>query len=164
MDILEKIKSEEFAISVGFELPANAMYSILSRTQECSDFRDNYRDGILAEQTIREYVRNLMSSFRLGERFIFNIPLALIAIGLEKISTKFTKEYISDLSKLKLAELTLSIEIAKICLENRKSLIKNLYRGFSCTNIENITTFSTVQPRRENVGLHESHYAIEKVA
>lgn len=152
MNLLEKIKSEEFAISIGFELPANAMYSILSRTQECSELHDKYRDGILTEDILRQYVQDLMSSFRLGERFSFNLPLALIAIGLESFSTKFAEEYIADLSKLKLAELTLSIEIAKICLENRKSLVKNWYRGTSFMNVDEITIFRDAQPPyKENV-------------
>ena len=92
------------------------MRKILLRTRECDEFREKYRSGILTDNFLRQYIQDLMSNLRIGERFPFDTALALIAVGLEQFKTELSKEYLSDLARLELAELSLSIGVAKVCL------------------------------------------------
>jgi hypothetical protein len=134
MDLLQRIKSNEFVFSLGYNLPSKAMRKILLRTQECAEFRERYWSGALTENMLRRYVQDLMSNMKIGERFPFDIALALIAVGLERFSTEFAHEYLSDLAGLKLAELPVSIGVAKVCLAEHSKLAGNVYRTFSISS------------------------------
>ena len=97
------------------------MRKVLLRTKECDEFREKYRSGILTDNLLRQYIQDLMSNLRIGERFPFDTALALLAVGLEKFKTELAKEYLSELAELELAELPLSIEVSKVCLAEQRS-------------------------------------------
>jgi hypothetical protein len=135
MHLLQRIKSDDFVFSLGYELPPKAMRKILLRTQECAELRKAYWSGSLTESVLRQYIQNLMSNMRVGERFPFDIVLALIAVGLEQFNTEFAEEYLSDLASLELAELPVSIGVAKVCLVKRDERAANIYRTFSSSPV-----------------------------
>jgi hypothetical protein len=130
MTLLERITSDDFIVSVGFDLPSRAMRKVLLNTPECREFRDMYRSGVLTEGTLRRYVRELMGNLTIGQRCPYDTALALMAVGLEPSMDKFADEYLSELSKLELVELPVSISVAKECLAERARLPSNITRQF----------------------------------
>ncbi len=130
MNILDKIKSDDFLLSVGFELPPAALHKVLSRTSECAELVDAYKSGVLTDTTLRSFVQQLLKNFRPAEKFPYDITLALLAVSVESFSSRFAEEFIRDLSQLDLAELTSCIKVAKLCLAGRERLAKNEYRQF----------------------------------
>lgn len=129
-DLLAHIHSERFLTEIGYHLPHRAMRNHLMGIEECRELRLAYLTGSLSEKMIRDYVQELMSLWCKGERFSYDLTLAVICVALEPLSTDFAREYITDLSKLKLGELPLSIGIAKLSVQARQKMTANIYRSF----------------------------------
>lgn len=115
MNLLQKIKSDDFIFSIGYEMPPKAMRYLLVRTEECKQLRDAYRSGNLSEAELRSYIQNLLREFVSGEKFSYDMTLSLIAVALEPFNTPFADEYLTTLANLELSEMPLSIRVAKIC-------------------------------------------------
>jgi len=120
------LNAEEFEIEVGHILPAAAMRERLLSLPEVRRAIAALDEGALAENDIRQFVSTLMAEFSEGVRFPYDVALAAIAVVLEGRSSDFADEYLHDLSRLKLAEMPLSIRVARECLKYRvKSLAGN---------------------------------------
>ena len=115
MSLLQKIKSDDFIFSIGYEMPPKAMRYILVRTKECKELRDAYRSGNLPEAELHGYIQDLLGEFVSGEKFSYDMTLSLIAVALEPFNTHLTDEYLTTLANLELSEMPLSIRVAKIC-------------------------------------------------
>lgn len=115
MSVLQKIKSDDFIFSIGYELPPKAMRYVLLRTEECRQLRDAYRSENLSEAELRRYIQSLLGEFVSGEKFFYDMTLSLVAVALEPFNTPFADEYLSTLANLELSEMPLSIRVAKIC-------------------------------------------------
>ena len=115
MSVLQKIKSDDFILSLGYELPPKAMRYILVRTEECRRLRDAYWSGNLSEAELRGYIQNLLGEFVSGEKFSYDMTLSLVAVALEPFNTPFADEYLTTLANLELSEMPLSSRIAKLC-------------------------------------------------
>ncbi len=130
MNLLDKIKSAKFLTSFGFELPTKAMRMVLLRTEEYTAINEALSQGELTDTSIREFVNELLREFRIGERFQYNVTLALLAVCLERRKTAFAEEYLRDLAVLSLSELSLSTRLAKECLKERKRLAENNFSDY----------------------------------
>ena len=149
MSVLDRIKSDEFILSIGYELPPSAMYSIFVQLEECAQFRTDYKSGAISDSELRSYINTLLLNFRIGESFLYSETLALMAVGLESFYTDFAEEFLSDLSKLKLIELHISVEIANICLKNREKRPSNNFKNFSwIAAIDVIHSFEELKSKR----------------
>ena len=115
MRVLQKIKSDDFIFSIGYEMPPKAMRYILLRTEECRRLRDAYWSGNLSEAELRSYIQDLLGEFVPGEKFSYDMTLSLLAVALEPFNTPFAEEYLSTLANLELSEMPLSIRVAKLC-------------------------------------------------
>lgn len=115
MNLLQKIKSDDFIFSIGYEMPPKAMRYVLVRTEECKQLRDAYWSGNLSEAELRSYIQSLLGEFVPGEKFSYDITLSLIAVALEPFNTPFAEEYLTTLANMELSEMPLSIRVAKIC-------------------------------------------------
>ncbi len=115
MSVLQKIKSDDFIFSIGYEMPPKAMRYILVRTKECRRLQDAYWSGNLSEVELRSYIQSLMAEFVSGEKFSYDMTLSLVAVALEPFNTPFADEYLSTLANLELSEMPLSSRIAKLC-------------------------------------------------
>ena len=89
MSLLQKIKSNDFIFSIGYEMPPKAMRYILVRTEECKELRDAYWSGNLSEAELRRYIQSLMEEFVSGEKFSYDMTLSLLAVALEPLYTSF---------------------------------------------------------------------------
>ena len=115
MSLLQKIKSDDFIFSIGYEMPPKAMRYILVRTEECGQLRDAYRSGNLSEAELRGYIQDLLAEFVPGEKFSYDMTLSLVAVALEPFNTPFADEYLTTLANLELSEMPLSIRVANFC-------------------------------------------------
>ena len=115
MSLLQKIKSDNFIFSIGYEMLPKAMRYLLVRTEECKQLRDAYRSGNLSEAELRGYIQDLLREFVSGEKFSYDMTLSLIAVALEPFNTPFADEYLTTLADMELSEMPLSIRVAKIC-------------------------------------------------
>lgn len=129
-DLLERISSDDFYISLGFCLPPRAMYNVLRSCKECHDFRLAYWQGSITKIDIHLFVNSLLQMIIPGVEFKHQFALALISIALESFSDNFSEEYIIDLSRVETTELSLCSSLAKISNSNRDKMINNLYKTF----------------------------------
>ena len=136
MDLLEKIKSDDFIFSIGYEMPPKAIRYILVRTKECKQLRDAYCSGILSEAELRRYIQSLLEEFVSGKKFPYDMTLSLVAVVLETLYTRFADEYLSTLANLELSEMPLSIRVAESCLQIRQQRTNNIYRKSSVSPVE----------------------------
>ena len=79
MSLLEKIKSDDFIFSLGYEMPPKAIRYVLVRTEECGQLRDAYWSGNLSEAELRGYIQSLLAEFVSGEKFSYDMTLSLIS-------------------------------------------------------------------------------------
>jgi len=120
--VLEQLKSEDFAVSVGFLSTAGALRRFLGRTSEVAAVRQSLREGAITENTIRGFVSALIESLRIGERLPHELALSALAVALETRPTDFADEFLRGLARLKLAELSLVIRVARECLKRRVTI------------------------------------------
>ena len=136
MNLLERIKSDDFIFSIGYEMPPKAIRYILVRTEECKQLRDEYRSGNLSEAELRRYIQNLLGEFVSGKKFPYDMTLSLLAVALETLYARFADEYLSTLANLELVEMPLSIRVAKFCVQKRQQRPNNIYRKSSIFPVE----------------------------
>ena len=127
---LEYLKSEEFLIAIGFIPPPKALRILLSKTKACSAIKDSYRQGEITSDDIRDFVSQCMRDYKTGKTFPHQIALATIAVALESSYDSFSEEFLCDLSKLSLSELSISISVATICLSKRCNFISTKAKTF----------------------------------
>ena len=135
MSLLQKIRSDDFIFSIGYEMPPKAIRYILVRTEECKQLRDAYCSGSLSEAELRRYIQSLLGEFVSGKKFPYDMTLSLVAIALETLYTRFADEYLSTLANLKLSEMPLSIRVAESCLQTRQKRTNNIYRTSSDSTV-----------------------------
>jgi hypothetical protein len=128
--LLDELKSESFVLSAGFLSTPRAVRRFLSQAKEIRELREALRKGSIAEETIREFVSSLMAGFRVGQRFEHELALAGLAVVLERRPTEFAEEFLHDLATLRLAEMPLSIRVARECLTQRTTMTRNKGRDF----------------------------------
>ena len=116
---LEVLKSEEFEVEVGYLLPTAALRKRLSLLPEVRRVITSLDMRLLKENCLRQFVSTLMAEFRPGQRFLYDVALAALAVSLERRPTEFADEYLRDLAKLNLAEMPVSIRMARECLKHR---------------------------------------------
>ena len=122
--VLERLKSDEFALSVGFLSTPGPLRRFLQKTKEVADIRAALEQGAVTDETLRAFVSNLMRDLRRGERFAHEFALATLAVVLELRPTEFAEEYLEDLSWLRIAEMSLCIRVARECLQYRLQLAR----------------------------------------
>jgi hypothetical protein len=128
--VLEHLKSEEFALSVGFLSTAPALRRFLARSGEIRDIREGLRQGAISDDTLRRFVSSLLQDFQRDERFRHELAVAAVAVAIERRDTDFAEEFLHDLAHLKVAEISLCAQVARECLDHRVSVIRDVPRVF----------------------------------
>ena len=132
VEMLERLKSEEFALAVGFLATPGAVRRFLRTADEVSAIREALRNGAISEDTLRKFVSVLMRDLRHGERFPHELSLAALAVVLEIHPTNFAEEFLHDLARLQRAEMSLCIRLARECVKHR-SVTTNTMKEFPVT-------------------------------
>ena len=144
MSVLDHLKSEEFALSVGFPATPIALCQVLRRTEAVHNLRRCLEQGAVSEETIRAFVSALLAGFRVGQRFEHETVLAALAVVLERRPTDFAEEFLLDLAKLKLAEMSRCIRVARECLKHRVTITQNKGKDFQPWTWPNRLSFQQV--------------------
>lgn len=129
-NLLEQLTFNDFYLSLGFILPPPSMRRLLLASKEVQRVQESLRSGEITEAMIRDFVASLMGSLKKGLRFPHDLALASLAVALERRPTDFAEEYLCDLARLRLAEMSTSISVARECLKQRFCVTKNLFRFF----------------------------------
>jgi hypothetical protein len=120
--VLDPLTSEGFALSVGFVSTPSSLRQILRRSKEVGQINSALKQEAIADDTLREFVSRLMQDFRRGERFRHQLALAALTVAVERRTTGFAEEFLHDLARLQIAEMSLAIRVARECLEHRVSV------------------------------------------
>ena len=146
--VLERLKSEEFLVAVGFASTAGALRRILRRLGEVPAISKALRQGEITEESIRIFVSSIMRDFRSGEQFVHEVALAALAVVMETRPTPFAEEFLRDLSRLELGEMGLCIRLARECLKRQASFADDASRVFTLGQTSNGTSFSAKSDER----------------
>ena len=137
MTILERIKDEAFYDAIGYSLPAEIMAEVMQRTPEFRDFQTKYKSGQLTDDELVTYVQELMQVFRRGEKFRFDLTLAFLVVALERINTSFVRTFITDLSRVRISEIQLGPQVARLCMARRAQMAENKSKVFRLRLVHN---------------------------
>lgn len=128
--VLRDLLSEEFDVSAGFLGTPTGLYRFLHRRQEVSAVREALRQGALTEGTIRRFAVSLLDDLHPGTRFSHELAISALAVALESRPTDFAEEFLRDLARLKIAEMSLSIRVARECRKHRMEMSRTKGRRF----------------------------------
>ena len=153
---LDNLLKESFSDILACLPSPSAVRDYLARSAEVLDLRQSLKTGELTEGQIREFVGELMGDFKRGDRFTHEGALCAISVALERRETGFSDEYTKDLAKLKLAELSTAIRVARLSLAARSRLAKNEASVFvHSVPVTGVVLWHPV--RRRRVGTDEKH-------
>ncbi len=68
---------------------------------------------MITERDIRRFTEELMRDFERGVKFPHELALAALAIAMENRRTDFVEEYLLDLARLNIAEMSLAPGVAR---------------------------------------------------
>jgi hypothetical protein len=128
--VLEQLKSDEFAVSVGFLATPRSLRQFLAGSKEVLAVREALRQGAISENAIRRFVSSLMADFHRQERFSHELALAALAVAMETRPTNFAEEYVQDLARLDLEELSLCVRVARECSKQRAFISRQVLKVF----------------------------------
>jgi hypothetical protein len=128
--VLEQLKSDDFFMRAGCLSTPIALRRVLSRAPEVASLQRALKQQAISEETLRQFVSWLLRDLRLGERFPHDLAIAALAVVLERRATDFAEEFLRDLSRLKLAEMSISIRVARECLKVRGSMTHSTFKHF----------------------------------
>jgi hypothetical protein len=134
---LERLKTDEFHFSIGFHHSPSAVRRKLLVSPDIRRLAGALRFGAVTENMISDFVSSIMSEFCRGHRLMNDLALAALAIVLELRPTDFAEEYLHDLARLKLPEMSTSINVARECLKNRCSVPKHHAKSFTFPSNDN---------------------------
>jgi hypothetical protein len=121
-DKLDYLLTDEFTDAAGFILPPAAMRSRLARLPAVRNIRTAIRHGEITQSVIQEFVSQQTAQYKKGEQLPGDLAIAAIGVALERLVTEFAEEYLHDLARLSLAEMPISIRVARECLKSRRDL------------------------------------------
>jgi hypothetical protein len=119
---LRSISSDDYAMRVCAS-SARAVRSLIRESEEFAAMRAGLQTNELTESAIEQFANGLMVGFNAGSKFHAIYALCVIAVLLERYSSRFAEEYLSGLNSSKLAEFGVAPYVARECLRVRsKSL------------------------------------------
>jgi len=164
--LLENLTSEELAVRLAFVSAHSALRACLQKTREVGELAGALRLGTITEDGIERFVSGLLKDLRIGERFEHEIALAALAAVLETRPTDFAEQFLQDLSRLRLAEMSLCIRVARECLKRRVNIARCQSRVFRLEPDEEcvLSVVTSQSPFPENGNTLENTTVTYKVA
>lgn len=92
--------------------------------------KEGLRQEAITDNTLRNFVSSLLQDLRRGERFPHELAVAAIAVALEGRATDFADEFLHDLSRLELAEMSACIRVARECWKDRMQVTHTRSKSF----------------------------------
>ena len=110
---LDVLTSDEFVSSTGSITSAAGLRRFLYKSQVVQDLRRAIGSGIITESAIRRFVERLSNDFEKGKQFPHELAFAALAVALEERRTDFVEEFLLNLARLKIIEITVCPLIAR---------------------------------------------------
>ncbi|MFO7905163.1 MAG: hypothetical protein ACQESR_24435 [Planctomycetota bacterium] len=129
--VLEKLKTDEFALKFSFISNVNAIHRSLQRSEDVNNVRLALETGEISEEALRAFSSSLFRELEPGQRHHHELALAAVVVVLERRPTSFAEEYILDLARLDLAELPIAIRVARKASQERLKMPANRSKVFS---------------------------------
>lgn len=143
-DFLQKLLSDDFYTGVGVISSARALRRCLYQSESVDELRRAIAGGVITENSIENFVNQLMKDFERGKQFPHELPLAAIAVAIEDRKTKFTEDFLLNLARLnKITEMSISPEVAGASLKRWYCIPR--------VRISTPSTRSASQPRKRHV-------------
>lgn len=121
IEILETLKSDALEDLIICINSTHAMYAILSKSEEVKKVRTSLALKQISDEDITNFTNGLLVDFERGVSFVHDIVLAALAVALVDSDTESSDEYLTQLAGAKVAEVSRSCRIAKVCLEQKES-------------------------------------------
>ena len=129
--VLYRLTQDEFETSIGFLRTPESVRSALLKSPDVLGVAMALRNGEITEDMIRDFIALVTSEYSRNQRLPHDLALAALAVVLELRPTRFAEEYLLDLGRLKLAEMSVSTNVARVCLKNTYAVAKNEARLFT---------------------------------
>jgi len=131
------LTSDNFIVEYTVIGTADALRRALSMSPEIAQLRQQLGQSEISPSEIEELVSELMTHFKQGETFIYDISLAAIAVGLERDQSDTCGRLSQELASLRCAEMPMAIRVARQCLRARfaETKTENVFRSFFDPNI-----------------------------
>ncbi|MBM4094160.1 MAG: hypothetical protein FJ276_32855 [Planctomycetes bacterium] len=117
---LEALRNDDFVIHLCFIATPDALHNALGKSAEVKIARTALARGEVTEDSIRQFVAELLDHLQRNIHFPFEIPLAAIAVVLETWNSVFAEDFVTGLSQLERAEMPMSIGVAKRSVRRQK--------------------------------------------
>ncbi len=151
---LNALLDDEFLAVLGCVSSNRAVANALRNSKRIRAVTESLAIGKLDETHIRGFVSSLLHQFRTGELFPWDLTLAALAVSLERRQSVFVDEFLTDLSRVGLAEFPMSPRIARDMLTQRSSLprLKSRLMVLSSSKAPSGWNLLPVAPRQNEVG------------
>jgi hypothetical protein len=114
--ILEALASEDFLVSLGAISSAEGLKRHLRQSEYVTAVGKALSSGEVSEERIRQFVSELMRSFKPGEEFFYDPVLAALAVSMQSRFTPFADEYLLDLARVgRIVEFPFSPRVTQLC-------------------------------------------------
>ena len=117
--LLRQLATDDFADGIGFVLPPAPLRRVLQQSPEVRRLGAALRYGQVTGEDIREFVDRLLSEYRPGELFRYDLTLAALAVAMEHWSSSFAEDYLIDLARIQRLEFRASFRVARESLKAR---------------------------------------------
>ncbi|MCH7719470.1 MAG: hypothetical protein IH988_00570 [Planctomycetes bacterium] len=117
--LLEEIGSLEFEAALVASTPA-VLRELLRRHQTVRALRDQYYQGLLPDELLRDFVNGLLTAGAGEDPFPYQAALSAIAVLLEPWFTSLAEEYLRDLARIQSGRFYIASRVARECLRERE--------------------------------------------
>jgi hypothetical protein len=117
--VLQVLGTDEFSDGIGFVLPPAPMRRVLQTDPRVRALESALRYHQVREAELREFVGCLLSEFRPGDSFRYDIALAALAVAMQHWRHPVAEEYLLDLARVDRPEFRCSFRVARECLKAR---------------------------------------------
>lgn len=102
---------------------AEATRAFLRARPEVVALRAALTSGEITEADVRRFVNDLLGKFHRGTKFPGEILLAAIAAAVETLPGAFAEEYLHDLARLRIREISIAPRVARLSLSHRSNVL-----------------------------------------
>ena len=108
--------SEDFLVSLGTVSSAEGLKRHLHQSEYVKAVGKALTSGEVSEGRIRQFVSELMRSFKPGEQFFHDPVLAALAVAMQSRYTPFADEYLLGMARVgRIVEFPFSPKVAQLC-------------------------------------------------
>jgi len=130
---LDGLLSDDFIAEVGVVSSPRGLRRAIYKSDRVAVLRRAISCGSITETDIRQFTERLMKDFSRGEKFPHELALAALAIALENRRTEFAEEYLLDLARLNIVEMSLAPGVARDSVRHWRQLPRTRVRRIAPT-------------------------------